>query len=148
MWDKGGAGLGSNYANTHEMIAFGSRMREVKQFTSRATKKSGRAGVREVFDGNVWRINRTMKSEESGERRSHNAQKPLALVERAITNSTDEGDVVWDPFLGSGTTIIGCARTGRIGVGMEFEPKFADVVRKRWGSYARGAGIDPGPDAL
>ena len=75
----------------------------------------------------------------------HSTQKPLECMERPIRNH--EGDV-YDPFLGSGTTLIAAARQGRRCYGMEISPAYCDVIRKRWGEYARGAGIEPGPDAL
>jgi site-specific DNA-methyltransferase (adenine-specific) len=61
----------------------------------------------------------------------HPTVKPLHMVENFIINSTQPGDVVLDPFVGSGTTVVAADRLGRIGVGMEREPKFVDVARKR-----------------
>lgn len=71
----------------------------------------------------------------------HPTMKPLALIERAIVNSTTPGQLVVDPFLGSGTAIIAAHRTGRICFGMDLEPRYADVIVRRWeeftGEYAR-----------
>lgn len=75
----------------------------------------------------------------------HSTQKPIECMERPIRNH--EGDV-YDPFLGSGTTLIAAARTGRKCYGMEISPAYCDVIRKRWGDWARSADVDPGPDAL
>jgi len=75
----------------------------------------------------------------------HSTQKPIECMERPIRNH--EGDV-YDPFLGSGTTLIAAARTGRRCYGMELSPAYCDVIRKRWGDYARANDVDPGPDAL
>ena len=75
----------------------------------------------------------------------HSTQKPVECMERPIRNH--EGDV-YDPFLGSGTTLIAAARTGRKCYGMEISPAYCDVIRKRWGDWARSADVDPGPDAL
>jgi len=75
----------------------------------------------------------------------HSTQKPLECMERPIRNH--EGDV-YDPFLGSGTTLIAAARQGRRCYGLEISPAYCDVIRKRWGNYARAANTDPGPDAL
>ena len=58
--------------------------------------------------------------------------KPLALVEKAITNSSKPGDVVLDLFLGSGTTLIAAERTGRVCYGMELDPHYGSVVLARW----------------
>ncbi|HZA21015.1 MAG TPA: DNA methyltransferase, partial [Dehalococcoidia bacterium] len=57
------------------------------------------------------------------------------LVQRAIENSSSPGDVVLDPFLGSGSTLIGCERTGRMCYGMELEPEYVDVAVLRWEAF-------------
>ena len=62
----------------------------------------------------------------------HPTQKPVELARRAITNSSKMGEIVLDPFLGSGTTLIGAEVTGRICYGIEFEPKYCDVIVARW----------------
>ncbi len=60
--------------------------------------------------------------------------KPVELVERAIRNSSKPGDVVLDPFGGSGTTLIAAEKSGRIARLMELDPKYVDVIVRRWGS--------------
>ena len=75
----------------------------------------------------------------------HSTQKPVECMERPIRNH--KGDV-YDPFLGSGTTLIAAAKTGRVCYGMEISPAYCDVIRKRWGDWARSAKVEPGPDAL
>jgi DNA modification methylase len=75
----------------------------------------------------------------------HSTQKPLECMERPIRNH--EGDV-YDPFLGSGTTLIAAARQGRRCFGLEISPAYCDVIRKRWGDYARQNDLDPGAGAL
>jgi len=64
--------------------------------------------------------------------RLHPTMKPVELVERALVNSSKAGDVVCDLFGGSGTTLIGCERRGRIARLMELDPRYADVVVIRW----------------
>ena len=66
----------------------------------------------------------------------HPTMKPVRLFERLIKNSSKEEDIVLDPFGGSGTTIIACAKTNRIARVVEFDPKYADVIRKRWTTWA------------
>lgn len=78
----------------------------------------------------------------------HPTQKPVDLVSFLVKNSSKEGDLVLDLFGGSGTTLVAAAREGRVARLVEKDPRFVDVIRKRWGEMARGAGIDPGPDAL
>ncbi len=72
----------------------------------------------------------------------HPTMKPVALIENAILNSTDKGMLVVDPFLGSGSTLIAAERTGRVCVGMELEPRYCDVIRRRWAEHQRGEGCD------
>ena len=62
-------------------------------------------------------------------------QKPLALVERAIENSSQPGDLVWDGFLGSGSTLIAAERTGRVCYGIELDRHYASVILARWESF-------------
>ena len=61
--------------------------------------------------------------------------KPVALIERAIANSTRPGQLVVDPFLGSGTAIIAAQRTGRICYGMDLEARYCDVILKRFEEF-------------
>ena len=62
--------------------------------------------------------------------------KPVELVERAIRNSSRPGDVVLDPFGGSGTTLIAAEKSGRQARLIELDPKYADVIVRRWQEYA------------
>ena len=62
----------------------------------------------------------------------HPTMKPVALIERAVLNSTQRGDTVLDPFAGSGSTLIACEKTGREARLMEIEPCYCDVTIRRW----------------
>jgi DNA modification methylase len=62
--------------------------------------------------------------------------KPVALVERAIRNSSKTRDVVLDPFGGSGSTLIACAKSGRQGRLIELDPRYCDVIVRRWQDWA------------
>lgn len=66
---------------------------------------------------------------------AHPTQKPTELGVRAITRNTDEGGRVYDAFLGSGSTLIAAEKTGRVCYGMELDPKYIDVIIKRWEDY-------------
>ncbi|MCK4751846.1 MAG: DNA modification methylase [Planctomycetes bacterium] len=72
----------------------------------------------------------------------HPTQKALELAERAIRNSSKYGDIVFDPFLGSGTSLIAAARLGRRCFGIEIEPKYCDCIVRR---YIALAGKDSVP---
>src|ERR1700730_14628694 len=62
----------------------------------------------------------------------HPTQKPIALIERPIRNHTKRGEAVYDPFLGSGTTLVAAELRDRICYGMEIDPKYFDVIIQRW----------------
>lgn len=74
----------------------------------------------------VWEYDRPSSSKE------HPTMKPIGLLSKPIQNSTKRGDVVLDPFLGSGSTLMACAETGRICRGIELDPKFMDVIVQRF----------------
>lgn len=78
----------------------------------------------------------------------HPTQKPVDLWERPIRNHTNTGDLIYDPFGGSGVAIIAAARLGRRAYCMELDPAYCDVIRARWGAWARTAGVDAGTGAL
>ena len=61
---------------------------------------------------------------------------------RPIRNHGAAGDSVYDPFLGSGTTVIAAEKLSRACHGMEIEPRYADVIRRRWAEFVAGAGCD------
>jgi len=65
----------------------------------------------------------------------HPTMKPVGLVEYLIKNSSKQEDIILDPFLGSGTTIIACEKQSRICYGFELEPKYCDVIIKRWENF-------------
>jgi len=76
--------------------------------------------------GDVWFIDRTSKND------LHPTMKPVALVERAIRNSSKTRDLILDPFGGSGTTMVACEKTGRRARLIELDPKYVDVIVRRW----------------
>jgi len=78
-------------------------------------------------ESTLWRINR-----DRTQLYYHPTQKALMLAERAIRNSSKHGDIVFDPFLGSGTTLIAAARLGRRCFGMEIEPRYCDCIVRRY----------------
>ncbi len=93
-----------------------------------------RKGVRHYWcgdrgQGDVWCVPRPSVSD------LHPTMKPVALVERAIANSSTRGSRVLDFFLGSGTTLIASERQGRRCVGIELDPAYVQVAIERWQSY-------------
>jgi methylase of polypeptide subunit release factors len=78
----------------------------------------------------------------------HPTQKPVELLERAIRNSSKSRDTVLDVFGGSGTTLIACEKHGRQARLVELEPKYVDVVVRRWEQYTDKRAILEGGDSF
>src|SRR5437764_1112030 len=62
----------------------------------------------------------------------HPTQKPVELMRRPILNHTQAGEIVYEPFIGSGTTLIAAEQTLRVCIGIELDPKYVDVAVIRW----------------
>ena len=77
----------------------------------------------------IWNVDKPMQS------KLHPTMKPVELVEIPIQNSSKGHDVVLDLFGGSGTTMIACEKTGRQARLMELDPKYCDVIVKRWQDF-------------
>jgi DNA modification methylase len=72
------------------------------------------------------------------EKFDHPTQKPVDLMRRPILNHLRRGELVYDPFLGSGTTLAAAELTERVCMGIELDPKYVDVVIERWHTLANG----------
>ena len=72
----------------------------------------------------------------------HPTMKPTEMLVYLLKNSTKRGDVVLDTFGGSGSTIIACQQTGRVCRCVELDPKYCDVIRRRWAEHVHGEGCD------
>lgn len=77
----------------------------------------------------VWELKKETRND------FHPTQKPVDLPERAINNSSKKGQIVLDLFGGSGSTLIACEKTGRQARLMELDPKYVDVIVKRWQDF-------------
>jgi DNA modification methylase len=124
VWDKGNAALGQAYRSQHELIMFGL----VASVGVSITKSLG-VEIGQITDANVWTIKREPNQG------MHSALKPQEVMIRAIKNSSDTDALVLDLFLGSGSTLIACQQTGRKCYGMELDPKYCDVIVKRWEDF-------------
>jgi len=80
--------------------------------------------------GDVWFIKKPVAND------LHPTMKPVELVDRALRNSSKSRDTVLDPFGGSGSTLIACERSGRQARLIEMEPKYCDVIIRRWQEYS------------
>jgi DNA modification methylase len=118
IWAKNTFTMGrSDYQRQYEPILYGWR------------EGVNHYWCRDRDQGDVWQVDKPSSSP------LHPTMKPLALIERAIQNSSQSGDKVLDTFLGSGSTLIACERTGRTCYGMELEPLYIDVAVMRWEAF-------------
>jgi DNA modification methylase len=85
--------------------------------------------------GDIWFVDRPRVND------VHPTMKPVALIERAIKNSSRSGETVLDPFAGSGSTLIACTKTGRQGRLIELDPRYVDVAVRRWQEFTGGEAV-------
>jgi DNA modification methylase len=117
IWSKGGGGIGDlkkTFFTDYEMALVFNRGAEL-------------TGKR---IGSVWKVGK-----DGATTYAHPTQKPVALAEEAIDKTTRSGAVVLDLFGGSGSTLIACEKTGRYARLMELDPKYVDVIVKRWQEF-------------
>jgi DNA modification methylase len=123
VWDKGSIGLGNqHYRPQHEFIFF------QHDFLFYAKGERWRGGKAE---SDVWTIHRAPVGTYV-----HPTQKPVELIERALGNSSLRGDTVLDVFGGSGSTLIACERMMRRARLVELDPKYVDVIVRRWQDFS------------
>ena len=91
--------------------------------------------VRKKQKIDIWRYDKPISS------KLHPTMKPVQLIFEAIRNSSKEEEIVLDTFLGSGSTLIACEKTNRICYGMELDPKYVDVIIKRYEDYTDNKAI-------
>ena len=114
VWDKKSIGLGnSHYRPQHEFIFY-----------------CGGEWHGDKSESDVWYMSRGATGDYV-----HPTQKPVELIERAINNSSKSGDSVIDSFGGSGSTLIACEKLYRHARLMELDPKYCDVIIKRWQDF-------------
>ena len=114
VWDKKSIGLGnSNYRPQHEFIFY-----------------CGEQWYGDKSQSDVWYMSRGATSEYV-----HPTQKPVELICKALENSSKREDLIIDCFGGSGSTLIACEKLGRKSYLMELDPKYCDVIIKRWQQF-------------
>lgn len=114
VWDYEWIKAGSHYRFSHEFIIYAIQGDVKRRFSA--------------SERDVWRIkpiNFTSKE------KLHNAQKPLDLAQKMIVNSSNEGDVILDTFMGSGTTAIACINTNRNYIGFEIDENYYQTALRR-----------------
>lgn len=118
IWGKHAFTLGrADYQRQFEPILYGWKEGEPHYW----------CGARD--QGDLWLINRPLVND------LHPTMKPVELIERAVRNSSQRGDLVLDPFAGAGSTVIACEKTRRKARLIEIEPRYCDVIVRRWQEF-------------
>jgi DNA modification methylase len=129
VWNKGTGGMGSLYRSQHELIL----VFKNGKASHRNNVLLGRFGRNRT---NVWdypgQNSFARKTNEGNLLEMHPTAKPVALIADALMDSTARGDMVLDPFLGSGTTLIASERVSRVCYGIEIDPLYVDLIVRRW----------------
>lgn len=132
VWVKHNAGMGSFYRSQHELI-FVLKHGRGRHRNNIELGKHGR------HRSNVWSyrgINDFGRGTDEGRLLElHPTVKPVAMVADAILDCSARGDIVLDPFLGSGTAVIAAERTGRRCYGLEIDPAYVDTIIRRWQAF-------------
>jgi DNA modification methylase len=127
VWNKSNAGMGSLYRSKHELIGV-FKVGDAAHLNAVQLGKHGRNRT------NVWdypSVN-TFGGSRRRDLELHPTVKPVGLIADAIMDVTRRGDLVFDGFLGSGTCLIACERTGRLCRGIEINPHYVDLALQRW----------------
>ncbi len=130
VWNKDNGGMGSFYRSKHELVF----VFKVGTAPHINTVELGRGGR---YRTNVWDyagVN-TLRPGRTEELEMHPTVKPVALVIDAIKDCSRRGDIVLDPFSGSGTTIMAAQKGGRRARAMEIDPLYCDVAIRRWQAF-------------
>jgi DNA modification methylase len=132
VWVKSNAGQGSFYRSQHELI-FVFKNGDAPHQNNIELGKHGRSR------SNVWQyagIN-SFRKDRLAELTVHPTVKPVALVTDAMRDCSRRGDIVYDPFMGSGTTILAAEKVGRRAYGVEIDPLYVDVAIRRWQEFTK-----------
>jgi DNA modification methylase len=127
VWNKTNGGMGTFYRSKHELV-FAFKVGTAPHTNTFGLGESGR------YRTNVWDypgIN-TLRPGRGQDLAMHPTVKPVALVADALKDCTRRGEIVLDPFGGSGTTLIAAERTGRQARLIEYDPAYCDVIMRRF----------------
>jgi DNA modification methylase len=132
VWAKDRPGMGSLYRSQHELVL----LHRAPGGSHRNNVELGRHGRNR---SNVWHYPSALTLGKTGVEgdllADHPTPKPVQLVADAILDCTRRHDIVLDPFLGSGTTVIAAEKTGRICLGMDLDPRYVDLTVRRWQNW-------------
>lgn len=130
VWNKTNGGMGSFYRSKHELI-FVFKHGQAPHVNSFGLGDTGR------YRTNVWDYPgiSSIGASRASEQAMHPTVKPVALVADAIRDCSRRGDIVLDPFGGSGTTLIAAQMTGRVARLIEFDPLYCDTIIRRFETF-------------
>lgn len=146
IWDKGGGGIGDlfhTFSTDYEMILVcnnghelkGKRYGSVWNFANQEITKMKKEELLNIVLEQKKFYSIWQEKKDNPNEYVHPTQKPVSLSARAIRSSTDIGNNVVDLFGGSGSTVMACEQTGRNCYTMELDPKYCDVIIKRWEKF-------------
>jgi len=113
VWDKTRIGLGRIFRNQHELIIW-------------ARNKNHKFIQDGKLRADVLSFPATLSKD-----RVHPVEKPVELLKELVLASTNEGDIVFDPFMGGGSTMLACKETGRKGIGIDIDSRYCELVKER-----------------
>jgi DNA modification methylase len=127
VWAKTNAGMGSLYRSQHELLPL-FKKEKAPHINNVELGKNGR------WRSNVWTYPgaSSLGSEAREGLQHHPTVKPVVMLEDALLDMTERGDIVIDPFLGSGSTLIACEKTSRRCRGLELDPLYVEVILRRY----------------
>jgi DNA modification methylase len=127
VWVKSNGGMGSLYRSQHELVWMGKKGK-APHINNVQLGRDGR------YRTNVWHYRgmNAFGDDRDASLAMHPTVKPVSLLADAILDVTRPKDIVLDPFLGSGSTLMAAERTHRRGYGIEIDPRYVDVVLMRW----------------
>lgn len=130
IWNKTNAGMGSFYRSKHELVF-------VWKNGSASHTNTFELGQYGRYRTNVWDYEgaTSMRAGRIEELKLHPTVKPVAMVADAIKDCSKRGQIVLDPFCGSGTILIAAEKTGRCARAIELDPAYVDVAVRRWEQY-------------
>lgn len=137
IWTKRNADFGLPYRNQHELIC-------VFKNGSEPNSNSVAFGRHGRNRSNVWTYQElnTFGPEQDSLLTRHPIVKPVSLIADALRDATKRGGVVFDPFLGSGATLMAANETGRVYLGLELDPRYVDVAVRRWQARTGGNAVN------
>ena len=120
VWDKGPMGMGWHYRRSYETVLVAEKPGAACRWFDQSNR------IENIIRPNSLGVAKILPTKDH-----HPTEKPVGLGYHFINLHTTRGHIVLDPFMGSGTTGVACAKLGRKFIGIEIEPKYFDIARRR-----------------